>query len=306
MVDIQGLISLQFQLFLYVSIGFILNRLHIIKSEAKAALTDLVIYIVLPCSIIVSFFIELDTSVMQHILLILFISFIIQFVCLVIAHLLYSKQESSSYSVLKYATICSNSGFMGTPLVQGIYGLPGLLYSSVYLIAVRIFMWSVGLSCFYKSDLKSVLFKVCTHPCIIAVLIGLFFLFADITLPSIVLTSLEGIASSTTFLSMLVIGVILSEAKVTHLLTKQSIAYSVIRLGVIPITVFIGCLFFQVDPLITVVSTVLAGMPAGSTTVILATKYNGNEQLAGQLVFTSTLLSLLTIPILCLGMELFF
>lgn len=69
---------------------------------------------------------------------------------------------------------------------------------------------------------------------------------------------------------------------------------------VIPILVLFGCALFNVAPLVMAVSTVLAGMPAGSTTAILAEKYDGDSRLAVEIIFMSTAFSLITIPLLCI------
>ncbi|MBF1023298.1 MAG: hypothetical protein HXK85_09560 [Lachnospiraceae bacterium] len=55
---------------------------------------------------------------------------------------------------MQYGTICSNAGFIGTPIVQGLYGAEGLLLSAVYLIPPRVIMWSLGLSFFLNQKQK--------------------------------------------------------------------------------------------------------------------------------------------------------
>ena len=56
----------------------------------------------------------------------------IQIISYLLGLLLYRKEENGRRMVLRYATICSNAGFMGNPVVEGIYGSQGLLYASVY------------------------------------------------------------------------------------------------------------------------------------------------------------------------------
>ena len=68
----------------------------------------------------------------------------------------------------------------------------------------------------------------------------------------------------------------------------------------IPLLVLLGCAVANLPPLVVAVSTVLAGMPAGSTTAILAEKYDSDSKLAVAIVFLSTALSLVTIPLLCI------
>lgn len=101
-------------------------------------------------------------------------------------------------------------------------------------------------------------------------------------------------------LSMIVIGGILAEIRFRDVISKLTIYYSFIRLILIPLLVLFGCIIVKLPILVTAVATVLAGMPAGSTTAILAEKYNGDSKLAVEIVFLSTALSLITIPLLCL------
>ncbi len=75
---------------------------------------------------------------------------------------------------MQYCTIVSNSGFLGLPIAQGIYGAEGMMYASIFIIPMRVMMWSAGIACFTESpDMKSVVKKLVVHPCIVAVYIGL-------------------------------------------------------------------------------------------------------------------------------------
>ena len=174
MVDFNNLMDLQFEIFILMIIGYILRKTNIISKEHRKSLTDLVIYIVLPANIIYSFMIKMDTQIIKSGLTILIVSIIIQFACQVFGKYFFIKATKRQQSVLQYGTICSNAGFMGSPLIQGLYGLDGLLFASIYLIPQRIVMWSGGVACFTNAKGKDVIKKVITHPCIIAVFIGLF------------------------------------------------------------------------------------------------------------------------------------
>lgn len=176
----------------------------------------------------------------------------------------------------------------------------GLLFASIYLIPQRIVMWSGGVACFTEAKGKDVIKKVITHPCIIAVFIGLVIMISQVSLPNCVVVSIETLSNCTMALSMIVIGGILSEIRLKDVISGLNIYYTIIRLLVIPILVLFGCALFNVAPLVMAVSTVLAGMPAGSTTAILAEKYDGDSRLAVEIIFMSTAFSLITIPLLCI------
>lgn len=298
---LNHLITLQGTLFLLAAVGVIFRKKNIITEPGKIVLTDLVLCLILPCNIINSFRMEFNLTILMKFLIILLISVGIQIGCLVLSLLMYRKQPKPQQKVLQYATVCSNAGFMGNPIAEGVFGATGLMYASVYLIPQRIVMWTAGISCFTESpDRKSVIKKVATHPCIVAVYIGLALLVFQIPLPGFLGDTIKSIGGCTTALSMILIGTILADVDVRTIISKTVLFYSFIRLFLIPALVLVGCRLFHVEALLTGVSVLLAGMPAGSTTAILAAKYEGDYIFATKCVVVSTLLSLFTIPVWCL------
>lgn len=300
MVDFNNLIDLQIEIFVLMFIGYILAKLNIITKESRKCLTDLVIFVILPANIIYSFMIEMNDKIIKSGFEILIVSIIIQLVCSFLGKYFFINESPRKQSVLKYGTICSNAGFMGSPLIQGLYGLNGLLFASIYLIPQRIVMWSGGVACFTEAKGKDVIKKVIKHPCIIAVFIGLVIMISQVSLPNCVVVSIKTLSNCTMALSMIVIGGILSEIRLKDVISRLNVYYTIIRLLIIPILVLVGCTLFNVSPLVMAVSTVLAGMPAGSTTAILAEKYAGDSRLAVEIIFMSTAFSLITIPFLCI------
>lgn len=303
MVSMENLLNLQIELFLLMALGFLLTRKGLLSKEARRGLTDLVIYVVLPANIVTSFLIELDGSILTAGAVILAVSCVIQLFCHLLAKVLYPGANPKQTAVLKYGTVCSNAGFMGNPLVEGLYGSTGLMLASLYLIPQRAVMWSAGLGYFTAAKGKDVVRKVLTHPCIIAVFLGLILMLTQVTLPTALVQTLKACGGCTTALSMIVIGGILAEIPFRSVFNRWSVYYSLLRLIVIPLLTLLPLWLLKLPPLVTAVSVVLAGMPAGSTTAILAEKYDGDSALAVQLVFLSTALSLITIPLLCLLME---
>lgn len=92
----------------------------------------------------------------------------------------------------------------------------------------------------------------------------------------------------------------LSRVKMKELVDRDTIYYAFIRLVFIPLLVYVGCKLAGLDDLVTGVSVVLAAMPAASTTAIIASKYKKDEKFATRCVVSSTLLSLVTVPVWCL------
>lgn len=292
------LISLQLRMFLIMLVGLFFRKRNLISERGKKDLTDLVIYLILPCNIVKSFLIEFNGDTLRNFGLILLISILIQIFCAVLAKTLYRKTEGGHKPVLMYATVASNSGFLGNPIAEGVFGSMGLALASIYLIPQRIVMWSAGVSYFTEgTDRKQVVKRVVTHPCIVAVFLGLALMLAQVRLPSFLDAALKDIGNCNTAMSMLVIGTILADVKPREMLDKSLLLFSCLRLILIPLVVYAGCLLFRVDALVTGVSVLLAAMPAASTTAILAAKYEGDAVYASKCVVITTVLSLLATPV---------
>ena len=90
---------------------------------------------------------------------------------------------------------------------------------------------------------------------------------------------------------------ILADANIFTIFNKEILAYSLIRLILMPVALFAICKALSVPALVTGVCVILTAMPAGATTSILASKYHADELFATKLVVASTVLSMITIPV---------
>ncbi len=299
--NLGSLINLQGMLFLLAASGVVLRKTGVLPESAKGVLTDLVIGFILPCNIINSFRIPFNLDILKSFAIILLIATLIQAGCLICANTFYNKEPDGRKKVLQYGTVCSNAGFMGNPIAEGVYGAEGLMYASVFLVPQRIVMWSAGVSYFTESpDKKEVVKKVITHPCIVAVYIGLFLMITQLPLPAFLGDTIKTVGNCTTTVSMVLIGTILAEVDPKSMVDKMIIKYTIIRLVFIPAVVFLFCRLFAVPSLLAGVSVLLTEMPAGSTTAILAAKYDGDYIFATKCVVVSTLCSLISVPLWCM------
>jgi predicted permease len=280
-------------MFLLMLVGLILRKKDIITVKGKQCLTDLIIDVILPANIIKSFLIEFNRKILLNFLTIFLISIGIQIFCTFLSRVLYKKEGSDRRKVLQYGIICSNAGFLGNPIAEGVFGSMGLSLASIYLIPQRIVMWSAGISYFTESpDRKTLIKKVLTHPCIVAAILGILLMVSQLQLPECVVSTISSLSNCCTALSMVVIGTILSDVDFRTMVDKTVVSYTILRLIGIPLVVFFVCRILSIDSLITGVSTLLAAMPAGATTAILASKYDGDAIFATKCVVFSTVMSL--------------
>ena len=127
MVDMHSMIDLQITIFLLMIAGYVMTKLKILPPESKKPLTDLVIDFVLPCNIIVSFMIDMNREVLVSCFAVLCASIVIQIFSAFAGRYFYPVKDKDTLAVLRYGTICSNAGFIGNPVIQGLYGAQGLL-----------------------------------------------------------------------------------------------------------------------------------------------------------------------------------
>ena len=296
------MLSLQGTLFLLILAGVLAKKTGIVSETGRKTLSDLLIYIVLPCNILESFLSggQMPEGFVRNCLLAVGISAGIQLLAVYGSKLLFRKYPRGEKSVLSYGMICSNSGFIGLPIAHLMFGDLGVIYTSVFQIPLRFTMWTAGLSLFTSVSRKDAFRKLARHPCIIAVFVGLALMAVPIQLPGVLSDALDSLSGCTVPLSMLVIGTILADAPIRSMFSRPVLWYSCLRLVLFPLLIWALLRPLGLDPTLVNVCVLMTGMPAGSTGSILADKYGGAALFASELAFASTLCSIVTIPLLTL------
>lgn len=296
----KNMIDMQLMMFLLVAIGFFIRKKGIVNTEGRMNMIDLCLHITLPFNVLHSFLRKWDWNLFIACGVILLLSVGFNAISVFFSAVLYKKQETNRQKSLKYGTIISNSGFLGNPMVEGIYGREGLLYAALFMLPVRIVMWTIGIAVFLKGRKEKLWKNVLTHPCIVAIYAGVIIMVCGIQFPTFVEKTIVGISSCNTPLSMMLVGMMLAEVKPKGLIDKTMVFYTAIRLLVIPAVVFAITAFLPLDGMLRGITVIMAGMPAPITTALLSAKYGGDEKYATGMVFLSTILSLITLPLWCL------
>lgn len=289
----KELVNLQCTIFLLVGIGYLLKKIKLVNQESQKCITDLVINVILPCNIVKAFCMEFTDQMGEELAAVVLLSIAVQAVSVVYGKIMFRKEEEGRKKCLQYGTICSNAGFLGNPIAEGIYGAYGLLLASVFLIPLRIMMWTEGISIFSGSkDPKSALKKAVFHPCILACAIGLFLMLTGLRFPAPIAGTISYLGACNTAFSMLVIGMILNSMELKTFLDKTAWVYCIHRLIIMPLLIYVLVGFLPVSSTVRGLVVILTAMPAGATTSILAAKYNMEPEFGTKLVICSTLLSL--------------
>ena len=285
--------ALEFNIFVMMAVGFLIRRVRVVGKEAEPVITDLVLYAVLPCNIFNSFLGGGSGVETGDYFAVLLISIGIQLLSLVYGKLAFPRENADRRCNLAYAMICSNAGFLGNAITEGVFGSVGLMLTSIYLIPQRMMMWSEGLAIYSGvSDRKATVRKVLTHPCVVACFLGLLAMGLHVSVPAMIRTPIQSIGSCNTPLTMMMIGMILSEIDLRHAVDKTIVWFTLHRLALMPLAVYLVCLALSVSKTVTGVSVLLAAMPAGATTTMLSAKYGRDPQFATKLVVFTTLCSI--------------
>ena len=279
-----------------IIIGFGATKAGMITKNTRANMIDLVLYIILPCNIFSAFHKGTTPEILRQCFVTLLAAFGMQLLYIIINRVAYNKIPLERRIVFKYATIVNNAAFIGLPVIGTVFGPTGVLYGSVALIPMRVFMWTMGLALFTDMELKRRLKVLCTHPCIWAVILGLAYIFVPFELPVFLMDTIAAVSACTTVLPMLVIGSILSEVNPRDILDKDCLYYSLFRLIIIPAIMLGALMLLRVDPLVTGVMVLLAAMPSSTTSVMLAEKYGRDSNFAAKTIIVSTILSIISLP----------
>jgi predicted permease len=299
--DLLALFGMQGTLFLLMLTGAVLKRIGIISEEGKICLSNLVIDVILPCTVIKAAFVEHGENFLQTGAMLLVACTLIEIAAFILNHFLYRGYETERRKVFQYGTIASMSGFLGTPIVEDLYGDLGILYAAIFLVPMRTFTWSLGTSYFLNrggTSRRQLVFKVLTHPCLVAVIISLVLMITGFPVPSPIRRCIIMIGNCNSAIAMFVVGTILADVNPLTIVNRDSLYFCFIRLIVLPLLQAGLCSLLGMQGAALGVSLVLIGMPAATTTAIYPALYNGDAVFGTQCVVLSTLLSMVTLPLL--------
>ena len=300
---LSDLISLQGTLFAMMLIGAWLKKRGIIDENGKRCLTDLCVNIIIPCNIFRSCLIEFNMEIFRACGLLLLSAVLLQMLCLLLNRFLFNHYPPQRKKVLQYCTIVPMSGFLGNPIAEGLYDSLGVLYTSIFLIPMRIVMWSVGTTYFVadaKVEKKKVIRNILTHPCLMAVYLGLVCMVTQIPLPAVITKTVGYVGSCNSAMTMFIVGTILADVKLSTIVNKDTVLFSIFRLLLLPAVALGAGMLLGLDTVALGVSVLMTGMPAGATAAIFAARYGSDANFATRCVVFTTLVSMVTLPLWCM------
>lgn len=282
-----------------MALGFICNKIHWLDAKAVKSITNIVLFFVTPCVIIDSFSRDVDPSLISGLIVAAVIAFFTFGFSIAFAHLCIKDKDKDIERVYRYASIFGNCGFMALPLEHAVLGDIGTFYGTAFIAIFNLIVWTYGvwLMSGDKANIKAK--ALFTNPGLIGAVIGILLLVTGFRFPSVISTTIGYMADLNTPLPMIVIGYYLGNLSVKKIVSnRKQYLIAFYRLLLIPGVMLVIMHFAKVDPVVMVVSTIAASAPTAANTAMFATFYDKDAELGAQLMSVTTLLSLITLPLL--------
>ncbi len=286
-------------LFLIILIGVYGSKKNIINEEINKGLRRILLEITLPLLVINSFSFEFSDGMGKNVLTAFIYSITFMALGAIISYIFLFPLKGEKKKILHFANVFSNCGFIGFPIINSLYGAEGVVYTSIFNMVFTIALWTYGVMIFSDKMSKKKIKKVLVNPAIIAVYIGIPIMLLNIKLPSFLLDTTKIVGDMTAPISMIIVGSILSKVRIKDVFKEVSIYYeALIKLIIIPLILFLIKIIIKDNTTVINTIIVLQAMPAAAMTSIFAADFNKEKEYSAKVVFITTLLSIITIPII--------
>lgn len=305
-------------IFIILLLGVICYKVKLIDDETNKKLSDILMYLVTPAVILVSYQRDFSTELMDGLLISLLLATLVHVAGIVISYVMIRKKKrlitvSDGNRVRKYvdnenveveriAGAYANVGYMGIPLISGIYGSEGVFYVTAYITLFNLLIWTHGIILMSgRKNMKPVeLAKLLISPSIISIILGLICFLLRIKIPNVVYEALNHVASLNTPLAMLVAGVTIGKTNILRIFIRSFRVYYIafIKLIILPLAIMALVIKLPINETLKTIAVIMAASPSATTAIMFSIKYNKNALLASEVFTLTTLLCAATIPLI--------
>jgi predicted permease len=290
-------------MFIILAIGLGCGIKGLITKEGNKTLSAVALYIVNPLLIFMSYQSEYSSELLHGLLWSFLLSGTSFAVMILLSTFIISKKRED-HTLERFSVVYSNCGFIGIPLIRGIYGDEGVLYLTAYITLFNILVWTHGLMTMKESrDMKSFV-KALRSPSVIAVFIGLICYVTQLRLPDMLDTSLRYISDMNTPLAMLIAGSAASQTNFVKAVKNPGL-YLVagLKLLALPMVSFLVLMLIGAPHIVLIVVTIASACPVATTGTMFAIQFDKNPERCSEYFAVTTLLSGITLPIVTFAAE---
>ncbi len=289
------------KMFVMMAVGYVLYRRKVVDDNTTAKLSNILLMVATPCTLITSFNQEYSAEKLSGLLLAFGLSIAIYLLNIVLASLLCKKDDPTG----RFCVIFSNAGFIGIPLVTGMYGIEAVFYLSPYIVCFYLFVWTVGVILMSGKKEEASPKKLVTNPCIWAMLVGIIVFLLPVKPPAPIMDAVSMMGNLNTPLAMLVLGAYLAKTNLLDIFrSAKAYRISFYRLLLLPgVEMLLLSLLPDAYKQIGMIILLGAAAPVGALAPVFAQMYNRDTNEGAQIVSLSTILSIITMPLLIMAAE---
>lgn len=293
-------------LFAIVIVGYGAGKLGYLGGDFDRQLSRLVINLTCP-ALILSSAMTGELPDRKYILPLLLISIVTYAILTGVAFLLprYLTRQKSDEGAVGFALMFGNVGFMGYPVVASIFGHEAVFYAAVLNVVNTFVVFTVGTMLITgKSEVEERRFQkkvLYSTPMLAAYLTMLIVILRIDNIPEWISQPLIMLGNITVPAALLIIGSSMSNLSVRSLLGNRTVyATTLFRLILLPVGIYYLSLLLGFSQFVASLNMVVIAMPVATYGTILCLKYNKDTTFMAEVTFITTLLSVITIPILVL------
>ena len=286
-------------LFMLIIAGFVCGKRRLISDSGIKTCTNLVLYLATPCVIIKSYIRDFSVEVLGELLLSIGLSFAVHLLAIIVARIVFPpKNGNDSSAVSHYAVVFSNAGYMALPLQAAILGDDGVFFGASYVAIFNVMSWTYGIWCMSREK-GSFSPKRLVNPGVVSVIIGIILFVFSVPVHPNILSALTHLSNLNTPLPMLIIGYYLSQSNIFDALKNKRIyLVAFLRLILVPSLALAGMYFSGVSAAMLVSMTIAASAPVAANTTMFSVMFDRDEKLSVNLVSLTTILSVITMPVI--------
>ncbi|MEF9967800.1 MAG: AEC family transporter [Longicatena sp.] len=291
------------KMFLLMFVGYYLYKQKVFNDETVKQVGNFLLRYVIPSVLVTSFIREFNMEEFKLLGMAFALSILVIGIGIIVANILFKGDKI----IERFASIFTNSSFVGIPIIIAMFGQDAVFYLSAYVAVFIILVWTYGIY-MMTSDKKEVSFKkVITNPNTIAVIVGLILYCTPITLPTIIEDVFRSIGSMNTPLSMIVLGTYLAKDSILKLfVNKKCYLVALTRLIIIPLLTILFLKFIPNEYMtLKLIILVANSVPCANTLAIFAQMFNRDYTTSAHIISFTTLLSIVSIPLVVVVAQMF-
>ena len=292
------------KMFFIMVLAFVCYRIRLVDQNGNKTVSNLLLLVVNPILIITVYQTEYDPELVRGLLLAFAAAAATHILGIIISTLLIRPKAGADYCIERFNAMYSNCGFIGIPLIGSVLGDTGVFYLSAYMVMFNLFSWTHGVILMEKKFSLKNLREGLVSPMFIATLIAVLLFFLQLKIPSALLDSMNYIADMNTPLAMMVAGFSVAQADIGKMCRNLRLYYtSVIKLILIPLCTIPLLMLFHLPSEVSMTVLIAAACLSATTGTMMAIHYKQNYTYSSEIFSLTTVLAVLTMPVLVLIAE---